>query len=408
MKKPITHAPLNYFKTKDNILQINNTPLPQVIARAGQTPLYIYDRQLMTERVQQLRQQLPEQIKIHYAMKANPMPAVVQHMANITDGIDVASHNEMLTALDTGIPAEHISYAGPGKTDKDLTAAIAANVTLNVESINELKRIEHIGTELNLTPQIALRINPDFELKASGMKMAGGAKPFGIDAELVPDIIKTLPQSIDLIGLHIFCGSQNLNAQAIIEAHQHTFELASKLAQLAPAPLKFINIGGGFGIPYFPGDTPLAIEPIAHNLQTLIEQHPLISNSDIILELGRYLVGEAGIYVCQVVDKKISREQTYLITNGGLHHHLANSGNFGQVIRKNYPVIIGNNVGNEHLEQAHIVGPSCTPLDVIAHNMSLPKASINDYIVVLQSGAYGLTASPNQFLSHPNAIEILV
>ena len=240
--------------------------------------------------------------------------------------------------------------------------------------------------------------------------MGGGSKPFGIDAEQVPALLRRIGElSLDFQGFHLFTGSQNLRAETLIEAHNRIFELALRLADDAPGRMWLLNIGGGFGIPYFPGDQPLNVQPIAANLQRWL---PLIADrlpeAEVVLELGRYLVGEAGIYVAEVVDRKVSRGQTFLITNGGLHQHLAASGNFGQVIRKNYPVVAGNRVMGTEREVVTVVGPLCTPLDVLADRMDLAKTEIGDLIVVFQSGAYGLTASPTAFLSHPLCPEVLV
>jgi diaminopimelate decarboxylase len=170
-----------------------------------------------------------------------------------------------------------------------------------------------------------------------------------------------------------------------------------------------LNIGGGFGIPYFPGDVPLDLAPIARNLERLVARaKALLPGANVVIELGRYLIGEAGIYVCRVIDRKVSRGQTFLVTDGGLHHHLAASGNFGQVLRKNYPVLIGNKVRGTAREIASVVGPLCTPLDLLADRVDLARADEGDLVVVLQSGAYGLTASPLGFLSHPAPSEVLV
>jgi len=253
-------------------------------------------------------------------------------------------------------------------------------------------------------------VNPDFELKTSGMKMSGGPKQFGIDAERVPDVLASLRGgNLEFVGFHIFSGSQNLRAEAIIEAQQKAVQLASELAQSAAAPVRILNIGGGFGIPYFPGERPLDIAPIATHLAALVPRaRALLPEAQLVIELGRYLVGEAGLYVCRVTDRKISRGSVFLITDGGLHHHLSASGNFGQVLRKNYPVVVGNRVRGTARETASVVGPLCTPLDLLADRADLARADIGDLIVVLQSGAYGRSASPLGFLSHPEPGEVLV
>lgn len=404
------HAPLLLFPVQNDCLLIGGMALTRLVQRVGATPFYAYDRQQISNRVALLRQSLPSEIQLHYAMKANPMPAVVQHLARLVDGIDVASLGEMKVALDTPIDPGSVSFAGPGKKEHELRCAIAAGVLLNVESLQEMQLIVQLGESLGIRPKIAIRINPDFELKSSGMSMGGGPKPFGIDAERMPEVLKQIAHwDLECIGFHIFSGSQNLNAAAIRDAHEKTVQLAIRLAAYAPSPIQLINIGGGFGIPYFPGDRPLNVSIVGEKLQQLtviLKQH--LPAARIALELGRYIVGEAGIYVCRILERKLSRGQVFLVTDGGLHHHLAASGNFGQVLRKNYPVFIGNKVRGAEREVVSVVGPLCTPLDILADQLPMAKASEGDLVVVLQSGAYGLTASPQAFLAHPLPIEVLV
>ena len=405
-----SHWPMSQFPVIDDQLQVGGIPLIQLAARVGQTPFYAYDRRLLDERVAFLRRVLPPAIELHYAVKANPMPAVVQRLARQVNGLDVASLGELRVALDAGMDPAEISFAGPGKRSPELAAAIAAGITINLESGGELENVARLGREQGRRPQVAVRVNPDFELKASGMKMGGGPKPFGVDAEQVPALLRRIGElEVDFRGFHIFTGSQNLRPESLIDAHDRTFELALRLAADAPAPVRLLNIGGGFGIPYFPGDAPLDLAPVADNLQRWLPvMKERLPAAHIVLELGRYLVGEAGIYVAEVVDRKVSRGHTFLVTNGGLHHHLAASGNFGQVVRKNYPVVVGNRVTGTEREIVSVVGPLCTPLDLLADRMELAKAEVGDLIEVFQSGAYGLTASPARFLGHPDCVEVLV
>jgi len=343
-------------------------------------------------------------------MKANPMPALVCHMATLVDGLDVASGGELNVALDSGMNPREISFAGPGKGDSELAQAIAAGVLVNVESMREIVVLGRLSREMHLPARVAIRVNPDFELKSSGMKMGGGPKQFGIDAEAVPEALKEAARNgLSFEGFHIYGGSQNLKAEAICATQQKTVELAIRLAASAPAPVRVLNIGGGFGIPYFPGEQPLDLNPIADNLREIVlRTKAALPQAELVIELGRFLVGEAGIYVCRVIDRKVSRGEVFLVTDGGLHHHLAASGNFGQVIRKNYPVVIGNKVAGSRRETASAVGPLCTPLDLLADRMDLAEAHPGDLVVVFQSGAYGATASPQAFLSHPRALEVLV
>lgn len=403
------HAPTAQFPFEGNSLTVGGIALDRLAARVGQTPFYAYDRALLSQRVAELRAHLPEAISLHYAMKANPMPAVVAHMAREVDGIDVASGGELRVALDAGMDPQEISFAGPGKRVAELRQAIASGVLINVESPTELATVARLATELDLYARIALRVNPDFELKSSGMKMGGGPKQFGIDAETLPALLPTIEAPLRFEGFHIFSGSQNLRAEAIIEAQSRALELANRLAAHAPAPVRTLNIGGGFGIPYFPGEARLDLAAVGRHLHGLVDAaKKSLPEAAIVVELGRYLVGEAGVYVARVIDRKVSRGEVFLVTDGGLHHHLSASGNFGQVIRKNYPVTIGTRAADAQRETASVVGPLCTPLDLLADRMDLARADVGDLVVVFQSGAYGLTASPGHFLSHPAAIEVLV
>ena len=398
------------FATENGELLIGGIPLTRLAARVGQTPFYAYDRQLLTQRVAALRSALPETLKIHYAMKANPMPALVAHMARLVDGIDVASGGELKVALDNGAKPGEISFAGPGKSAEDLRRAVAAGILINIESFREVTELSRISNETGYRVRAAVRVNPDFELKSSGMKMGGGPKQFGIDAERVPELLGEIARAgLDFEGFHLFAGAQNLKAEAIVEAQCKSYDLARALAEHAPSPVRTLNLGGGFGIPYFPGEQRLDLLPIAANLKELVDRAARdFHEAELVIELGRYLVGEAGIYVARILDRKISRGQVYLVTDGGLHHHLSASGNFGQVIRKNYPAVIGNRMSSDTLETATVVGPLCTPLDLLADRMELAKADVGDLVVIYQSGAYGFTASPQVFLSHPACVEVLV
>ena len=409
-RRAAVHAPIHHFAVREGQLLVGGQLLSTLAERVGQTPFYAYDRSLMRQRVALLKAALPASIKLHYAMKANPMPAVVGLMAGLVDGIDVASGGELKVALDAGADPAEISFAGPGKRDLELRQAVAARVLINVESMREVQVLGPISRALGLPARVAVRVNPDFELKGSGMKMGGGPKQFGIDVELVPEMLARVQDAgLAFEGFHLFAGSQNLKAESICEAQQKSYALALRLAEACPQPVRFLNLGGGFGIPYFPGEQALDLAPIAANLADLAERAQReLPQARLIIELGRYLVGEAGIYVTRILDRKVSRGQVYLVADGGLNHHLSASGNFGQVVRKNYPVTIGNRADASQREIASVVGPLCTPLDLLADRMDLPVAGEGDLVVVFQSGAYGASASPQAFLGHPACVEVLV
>jgi diaminopimelate decarboxylase len=371
------------FKVREGHLVVGGMTLDRLTGRVGGTPYYAYDREQITRRINYLRGVLPRSVHVHFAMKANPMPAVVQHIAGMVDGLDVASAREMLVALDTPMSPERISFAGPGKTEQELSQAIAAGVVLNLESEAEMRL---------------------------GMRMGGGSQQFGVDAARVPKMLRRIGElDLEFHGFHIFAGSQNLRPESIMETQQKTISLALDLSRHAPSPVRHINIGGGFGIPYAPGDKPLDLASVGKALAKSIQPvAKALPKAHVVIELGRYIVGEAGIYVCRVIDRKVSRGEVFLITDGGLHHHLAASGNFGQVIRRNYPLAVGNRMNGKPLETVNVVGPLCTPLDLLGAKIELPRAKVGDLIVIFQSGAYGPTASPVNFLSHPGPREILV
>jgi len=391
-------------------LCVGGVPLSRLAERVGQTPFYAYDRQLLAERVASVRAALPAGVGLHYAVKANPMPALVGFMRTLVDGLDVASAGEMAVALDAGADPLHVSFAGPGKREAEITQAVAAGVLINLESPREVELLARASQCLGLPARVAIRVNPDFDLRGAGMRMGGGAKPFGVDAEQVPAVLKAVgDEGLQFEGFHLYPGSQNLNGESIAEALRQCHLLVVRLAASAPAPLRQVNFGGGWGIPYFPGEKALDLAPVT---AALVEVQNRMASSmpgaRLVLELGRYLVGEAGVYVVRVLDRKLSRGQVFLVTDGGLHHHLAASGNFGQVIRRNYPVSIGTQMDVTEREKASVVGPLCTPLDVLADRAELAPAQPGDLVVVYQSGAYGPSASPQAFLGHPRCAEVLV
>jgi diaminopimelate decarboxylase len=399
------------FGRENGRLSVGGIPLDRLAERAGGTPFFAYDRSLLTARIEKLRSTLPGGIDLSYAVKANPMPAVVQHLSRLVDSLDVASAIEMRIALDTPIQAKRVSFAGPGKTPSELTQAVAAGITLEIESETEASRVVAIGDRLGIRPRVAIRVNPDFQVKGSGMRLGGGPQQFGVDAERVPSLLAELASTgVEFLGFHIFAGSQNLRADILCEAQRKTVALALRLAAAWPQPITYLNIGGGFGIPYSDRDDPLDLAAIGDNLNELLNSaiRPNLGTARIVVELGRYIVGECGVYVTRVIDRKESRGRTFLVVDGGLHHQLAASGNFGQVIRRNYPLAVGNRIDEEATEVASVVGCLCTPLDILGENVLLPPARIGDLVVVFQAGAYGLTASPTAFLSHPPPVEVLI
>lgn len=391
-------------------LAIGGVTASALVEQAGDTPLFVYSADHLRQRVADLRAAMPKRLAIHYAMKGNPYPPVLALMNGLVDGFDVASGGELELALAAGVDAGRISFAGPGKRDPELERAVSLGVTLNSESEGEVARAIAIGTKLGIVPRLAVRVNPSFDLKGSGMKMGGGAKQFGVDAERVPALVeRIIAAGAEWRGFHIYAGSQALKAEAIIDMQAQTLALVAELTGAIGVSPPHVNLGGGFGIPYFPGDEPVDIKSVGAALREAFAALPAsLCETHFCIELGRYLVGEAGVYLTRIVDRKISHGETFLITDGGLHHQLAASGNFGTVIRRNYPVAIANKFGAEPEEVASIVGCLCTPLDKLSDQAHLPSAKVGDLVAIFCAGAYGASASPANFLGQGPAKEMLV
>lgn len=407
----MTSPTIAAFGAVDGELTVGGIPLGRLAHRVGSTPFFAYDRDLVRARVAMLRSVLPQRLSLGYAVKANPMPALVHLLASLVDTLDVASAQEMRVALDTGKSAGKVSFAGPGKTDDELSQAVASGVTIEIESLGEGRRAVTAGERVGVRPRLAVRVNPDFAVRGSGMRLSGGPQQFGIDAEQVPRVLVELDRAgAELVGFHVFAGSQNLSADLLMQAQSSTVDLLLALGAQSHQPVRYVNLGGGFGVPYFPQDQPLNVAAVGAHLTKLVDGRMAteFGDADLVLELGRFLVAEAGVYVTRVVDRKVSRGATYVVVDGGMHHQLAASGNLGQVIRRNYPIAHGGAVDADPDETVTVVGCLCTPLDLLGDKIELPRADVGDLLAVFHAGAYGLTASPTAFLGHPAPLEILV
>lgn len=398
------------FTAIDGVLAIDGQSATTLVERAGGTPLFVYSSAMIRAQVARLRAAMPERLALHYAVKANPYLPVIRLFARLVDGFDIASGGELGYLREAGVDPAVVSFAGPGKRDAELEAALSAGVTLNLESEREADRAMAIAERLGLTPRLAIRVNPDFDLKGSGMKMGGGAKPFGIDADRVPDLARRIIASgAEWRGFHIFAGSQALDSEAIADTQAQTLALAARLAEASGAALPRCNLGGGMGIPYFPGDEPVDVDRVGSLLAEQFAQLPaILAETRFCIELGRYLVGESGVYLSRIVDRKVSHGEVFLIIDGGLHHQLAASGNFGTVVRRNYPAAIATRFGAAVDEEASIVGCLCTPLDRLSDKGGFPRAEVGDLVAIFCAGAYGASASPANFLGQGPAHEMLI
>lgn len=376
-------------------------------AAAGTTPLFVYDPAIIAARIARFRTSFAG-LDLHYAIKANPLPALLEAIGAQVDGLDVASSGELTKALAVK-PAAAISFAGPGKRDTELTTAIEAGATINLESEGEAARALAIADRLGRTPRLAVRVNPDVELRGSGMKMGGRPSPFGVDAVRAAALVRhLLSAGADWRGFHIYPGSQALDAQAIVDTQVATLALAARLSEEAGAAPPLVNLGGGFGVPYFAGDRALDVERVGASLAEALSNRPaILGKARFAIELGRWLVAEAGVYLTRIVDRKESGGETFLVVDGGLHHQLAATGNLGTVVRRTYPVALARALGEEPTETVSIVGPLCTPLDRLADRIGFPSAQVGDLVAIFLAGAYGASASPATFLGHPAAPELL-
>ncbi|MGM0517128.1 MAG: pyridoxal-dependent decarboxylase, exosortase A system-associated [Pseudomonadota bacterium] len=395
-------------------LSIDGQPLS---ARVPTTPAYVYNRRCLDAAVAQLRTALPAGIGVHYAIKANPFPPLVRHLAGLVDGFDCASKEEMRLAADVASPEQQLSIAGPAKSRAEHRFAIERGVTINAESAGELERIASEARTCGRRARVALRVNPPFTLKGSGMHMGGGPRPFGIDSEVIPEILdrrdRLADAGIDLVGLHLFAGSQSLDHEAIAAALAAWTDLLRDWQQRTGYTPGELIIGPGLGVAYHPGDRPLDLKELTPAFDRLDREIRGLGDAggidiDARLELGRVLVAAAGVYLVRVVDRKVSRGTTYLLCDGGMHHHLALSGNLGAVLRRNWPLVAADRLEAPADKSVDLAGPLCTPLDVLGKKQPLPTLQPGDLVAVLQSGAYGASASPAGFLSRDPAIEYLV
>lgn len=408
--KPMGPIP-PFFTGEEGMLLIGGCGAVSLVDEAGDTPLFVYDMAIVEAQVRALRDAMPPALSIHYAMKANPYPPLLERMAGLVDGFDVASGGELRRALEAGMDPAHVSFAGPGKRNDELIIAIDNGATVNLESEGEARRAIAIAEKRGKQPKLAVRVNPDFDLKGSGMRMGGGAKPFGVDADRAADLARwVIDAGGDWRGWHIFAGSQTLDAGALIETQAATIGLATRLSDAVGVAPPLVNLGGGFGIPYFPGDARLDVRPIGDALGAGLESRAdILQNSAFAMELGRWLVGEAGVYLTRVVDVKQSQGETFVVVDGGLHHQLAASGNFGTVVRRNYAMAVANRFGEAPAAEAvTVVGCLCTPIDRLGDKVSLPPMEEGDLIAIFLAGAYGASASPAAFLGHPPARELLL
>ncbi|MGB8590699.1 MAG: type III PLP-dependent enzyme [Candidatus Acidiferrales bacterium] len=402
-----------YFSGSGAELRMGGLSVRALAERYG-TPLFLYDRAVLDAKWNQLRGALPARFSISYSVKANPNRAFLEYFLEKGAGLEIASGGEFHQALAAGCPAERILFAGPGKTEAELEFVLARNIgEIHIESLREAERIIAISRKLGKSARVAIRVNPAAEVQGGAMRMGGKPAPFGVDEESLDEVLDPLLASdaVEFRGLHLYIGTQILDSAILVGQYAHGLEIARRVAKRTGRPLAMLDFGGGLGVPYFSHEHELDMEALRAGLAKLfadVERDSAFSGTKFMVEPGRYLVGEAGVYVARVTDIKISRGKKFLIGDGGMHHHLAASGNLGQTIKRNYPVAILNKLDAPATETVDVAGPLCTPLDVLARGVQLPPAEVGDLIGVFQSGAYARAASPLGFLSHPSPLEVWI
>jgi diaminopimelate decarboxylase len=402
-----------YFAAPGGELRVGGMPIGVLAERHG-TPLYVYDAQVLEQKWRLLRTALPAAFTIAYSVKANPNPALLEYFLAKDCDLEIASAGELHGALRAGCSPSRILFAGPGKTDSELELVLKEGIgEIHAESLGEIRRIIDIADRLTTRAPVAVRVNPGTTAQGGAMRMGGKPAPFGIDEEALDPVLDTLltAPAIDFRGVHLFAGTQILDHGVLIAQYRTGIEIAERIAQRAGRPLATVDFGGGFGVPYFEGENDLDMERFREGVDELmagVRERSSFAGTRFVVEPGRYLVGEAGLYVTRVTDVKVSRGKRFLILDGGMNHHLAASGNLGQVIKRNFPIGVLNRLDDPRTEPVDVVGPLCTPLDTLARDVRLPTVQVGDLVGIFQSGAYGRTASPMSFLSHATPPEVLV
>ena len=402
-----------HFAQDRGELLLGGQRVSTLLARFG-SPLFVYDSSVLDRRLQQLRQTLPDRFQIYYSVKANPNQAILRRMLARGCGLEIASIGELHQALAAGCSPDRIVFAGPGKTEAELSEAVNCHLgEVHVESLREGKLLAGIAQRASRRVRISLRVNPSEAAQGGAMRMGGRAPPFGIDEEQLPGVVEELLRepSLHIAGLHLFVGTQILDADVLAAQYQVGLAIARRLAEQLRRPLETLDFGGGLGVPYFAGEEPLDLQRLRSRLDELmasIAGEAAFASTQFLVEPGRFLVAEAGVYLARVLDVKRSRDKTFVVTDGGMHHHLAASGNLGQTIKRNFPLVVANKLDQPAAGKVEVVGPLCTPLDVLARQFEAPAVEPGDIVAVLHSGAYARTASPLGFLSHSSPAEVLV
>ena len=408
--KPMGAIPPYFAADESGQLAIGGRLVEELVDEAGGTPLFVYDNNIVGTQIARLRASMPDGIAIYYSVTANPYVELLNFIGRYVEGFRVVSRGELEHLQQAELAGIPMTFAGPGKRDDELEAGIAAGATISVESEIEARRAILAGERTGIQPKIAVRVNPPFTIEGGRATMGARPSPFGVDTERVPALVQGLLEAgVDWRGLHIFAASECLHHATLIEAHKAIIDCAGEIARGLNMPLPELNLGGGFDVPCFAGEEQLDVDRMAQALhQTICNGPELLATTRISLELGRWLVGEAGVYVARIVDRSESCGKTFLTIDGGGHHFLQATGCLLERAHGNFPIAVANRFGAPPEEEVTVTGCLATPNDVFGDEVMLPRAEPGDLIAIFCAGAYGLSASPQAWESRPLARELLV
>ena len=408
--KPTGPIPPHFSAAEDGHLLIGGYRAEDLVAEAGGTPLFVYDNNIVGAQVARFKGAMADGIGLYYSVTANPYEPLLEFLGRYVDGFRIVSHGELRRLQEAQLAGIPINFAGPGKLDAELEAAVKAGATISVESEGEAARAIRAAERVGIKPAISVRVTPPFGIEEGRVTIGSRPSPFGIDADRVPSLVEGLVEAgVNWRGLHMFAGSQCLDADALAEVHRVTVAHAGEIADAIGMPIPELNLGSGFDVACRPGDEPLDIDRVASALTTtLCNTPPLLATTRFMIELGRWLVGESGVYLTRVIDRTESCGQTFLTTDGGGHHLIGATGSLGERGISNFPIAVANRFGAPADEEVTVTGCLCTPNDVLGDDVELPRADVGDLIAVFCAGAYGLSASPQAWESRPVAREMLV
>lgn len=376
------------------------------------TPIYVYDANKIRERVALARVILGRSTTLYYSVKANPNLTVLALMQGLGVGAEVSSAGECVLAREAGFRPSSIVLVGPGKTASELQRAIDGDVRLvHVESEAELQRLDEMARAARQRVPIALRVNSNLRPPEAREIMGGAPSRFGIDEERLPDVATALAKaSLDIQGLHIYSGSQIWNVDWFADHFQHTADLVNAVELSLGTSTSYLNVGGGWAVPYSEDDPDFDATRMREVFCAAAPRLTAGGRRELAVELGRFLVAEAGAYVTRVVDVKESRGRHYVITDGGINHFIRPA-----FMNAFHPIAVVSAGGvkvfrRPNRDGVRIGGPLCTPLDEFGAigSSEVLDCRIGDLVVVMNAGAYGFTMSMNGFLGFPAPAEAVV